>query len=404
MKKKILIIISLFILLAAPYAIRAADTEIDLDSQGYQDQESQPEILYAGPRKDIIFEARVLEEMARDKTLDIMGREQILQKLKLIGLTEDFKGKEIIFDGITKQQATKDVYGPGDRVFVSVLTDHYGEESFYINDTVRYPKIYYLAAIFIAVVLIAGRKKGFTSLLGLAFTFLVIIKFVIPQIVGGADALVVTLISALIILVFSIYITHGFTKKATLSILGTFAGVSLVSIMSILSVKVLGLTGFYGEETMYLSAFMQNGFNPKNLMLAGFIFGALGVLDDIAMTQVSTVQELKTANPSLCKLELYKRAMKVGADHNASMINTLFLAYTGASITLLLLLSFKQPPFETLTQVINNEIVATEIVRTLVGSIGIVLTIPLTTLLAAYVFSTTKNNRNQKSNKKAILN
>jgi len=385
--------LSLYILITISLFIPAIGLAAELEKKNsnydevfveFQDEQQQQ---FVSPNRDIIFEARVIEELAREKTIDIMGREQILQKLKLVGLTKNFEGKEIIFDGIAKQQATKDVYDSGDRVFVSLLTDHYGNESFYINDTVRYPKIYYLAAIFIAVVLIAGRKKGLTSLLGLAFTFFVIIKFVIPQIVNGADALTVTLISTLIILIFSIYITHGFTKKASIAIAGTFIGVLLVSVMSILSAKIMGLTGFSGGETMYLSAFMQNGFNPRNLMLAGFIFGALGILDDIAITQVSTVQELKIANPSLYKFDLYKRAMKVGIDHNASMTNTLFLAYTGASISLLVLLSFRQPPFETLTQVINNEIVATEIVRTLVGSIGIVLTIPITTLLAAYAFS-----------------
>jgi uncharacterized membrane protein len=340
------------------------------------------------PIVETVFEARVVKELDRKEQTDPMGQSQTFQKLKLIGLTGEFKDKEFVFDGIERGLATREVYGGGERVYVThyddVLT---GDEGFQIGDTIRYDKLYFLAALFVAVVLLALRRKGLTALLGLGFTFLVIIKFIIPQIVKGGDPLLVTIPASLVILLFSLSITHGVNKKTAVAIAGTFSGVVLVGVLSILVTSFLGLSGYVSEETMYLTMFLTEGFSAKNLLLAGFILGALGVLDDIAITQVSTVKELKEANRELGRLQLYKRAMKVGVDHNASMINTLFLAYSGAAISLLVLISFRQPPFETITQVLNHEVLATEIVRTLVGSIGIVLTIPITTLLAAHFFS-----------------
>jgi uncharacterized membrane protein len=338
--------------------------------------------------EETVFEARVLKELDRKEQIDPMGGSQTFQNLRLIGLTGEFKDKEFVFDGVERGLATRQVYKGGERVYVTYYSDPLtGDKGFQIGDSIRYDKLYVLGGLFVAVVLVALRRKGLTALLGLSFTFLVIIKFIIPQIVKGGDPLLVTIPASLAILLVSLSITHGVNKKTGVAIAGTFSGVVLVGVFSILFTAFLGLSGYVSEETMYLTMFLTEGFSAKNLMLAGFILGALGVLDDIAITQVSTVKQLKEANQSLGRLELYRRAMKVGIDHNASMINTLFLAYTGAAISLMVLISFREAPFETITQVLNHEVLATEIVRTLVGSIGIVLTIPITTLMAAYFFA-----------------
>ena len=137
--------------------------------------------------------------------------------------------------------------------------------------------------------------------------------------------------------------------------------------------------------------FTQGAINLQGLLLAGFIIGSLGVLDDLTISQVSTVQELYRLSPELTMREAYTRAMRVGVDHISSMVNTLFLAYAGVSLPLLLLFTFKQPPFLTLGQVLNHEVIATEIVRTLVGSIGLAVAVPITTLLAAYFYTKKKS-------------
>ena len=137
--------------------------------------------------------------------------------------------------------------------------------------------------------------------------------------------------------------------------------------------------------------FTQGAINLQGLLLAGFIIGSLGVLDALTISQVSTVQELYRLSPELTMREAYTRAMRVGVDHISSMVNTLFLAYAGVSLPLLLLFTFKQPPFLTLGQVLNHEVIATEIVRTLVGSIGLAVAVPITTLLAAYFYTKKKS-------------
>jgi len=136
------------------------------------------------------------------------------------------------------------------------------------------------------------------------------------------------------------------------------------------------------EEVAYLISIGKGNINLNGLLLAGIIIGALGVLDDIVISQIALVKELKSSNPEISNKEAFSRAMKVGVSHLGSMVNTLFLAYAGASLPLLILFSMKQPPFETFGQVINNEIIATEIVRSLTGSVGIVLAVPIATFLA----------------------
>jgi uncharacterized membrane protein len=172
-----------------------------------------------------------------------------------------------------------------------------------------------------------------------------------------------------------------------------FFGTAIVGVLSVFFTGLCRLSGFAEEETMYLVGLTNGTINIEGILLAGFIIGALGVLDDLAVSQVSTVQELSRANPELSRFEIYKSAMVVGVDHISSMVNTLFLAYAGASLPLLLLFHYRLPPFVSIEQILNHEVIATEILRTLIGSIGLALTVPITTFLAAYVY--TKKTRKQ---------
>jgi len=255
---------------------------------------------------------------------------------------------------------------------------------------VRKDALYFLAAFFVLIILLTSKWRGARALLGLGFSFVIILYIIIPQILRGRDPLLTSLLYALLIIVVSTCLVYGFNRKSTVATAGTFLGLALVGIFSVIFTKLTHLAGFAQEETIYLIGLTQGKLNLQGLLLAGFVIGALGVLDDITISQVSTVEELKKANPHLSKWEIHKRAMRVGKDHIASMVNTLFLAYAGASFPLLLLFSFREAPFLTFSQVINHEIIATEIVRTLVGSIGLALAVPITTFLAAYFYSQKK--------------
>lgn len=333
-----------------------------------------------------IFEARVLEILEQKEITREDGSESILQKIKLLGLEGKWKDREITFDGTEIDVVAQNLYKQGDKVIVSHSQDMDGNDYYYVTDFVRRGKLYWLAGIFILIILLTGKWRGFRAILGLAFSFFIILKLIIPQILSGHNPLLVSLFYALLIILVSTYLVYGLNKKSTVAILGTFAGIAIVGLLSIIFTNLTKLAGFAQEETIYLVGLTGGNINLQGLLLAGFIIGALGVLDDITVSQVSTVQEIKSANPNLTRLEIYKKTMRVGVDHTASMVNTLFLAYAGASLPLLLLFNFNQPPFLNFGQVINYEVVATEIVRTLVGSIGLALAVPITTFLAAYFY------------------
>lgn len=379
MKIKILLLFSLTLLLL-PAITFAQDTPI-------QENEEQ----YSIPQEEI-FEAKVLEIMEEKEITREDGSKSVLQKLKLKGIEGERQDKEIIFDGTEIDVIAKNLYRKGDKVVVSHSQDLDGNDYYYVTDFVRREKLYWLAAIFVLIILLTGKWRGLRAILGLVFSFFVILKLIIPQILSGHSPLFISLLYALLIIIVSTYLVYGLNKKSNVAILGTFAGIAIVGLFSVVFTNLTKLAGFAQEETMYLVGLTEGNINLQGLLLAGFIIGALGVLDDITVSQVSTVQEIYGTNPNLSRLEIYKKAMRVGVDHIASMVNTLFLAYAGASLPLLLLFSFKEPPFLTFGQVINHEIIATEIVRTLVGSIGLALAVPITTFLAAYFYKKKKES------------
>lgn len=330
--------------------------------------------------KQEVFRAVVLEVLDESSEGD-----NFYQDLKLIGKTGSYKNTEIEYLGKTENISASHKLKKGDVVFVSASKVD-DRDIFLIVDKSRLPSIYFLALFFIGVVLLVGKWHGARALLSLAVTFIVIIGFVMPKILDGAEPVTTVVLSSLVIVIISMVIVYGWTKKSKIAISGMLAGVVITALISKLFTDLAALTGSGADEVMFLRDYLGTGIDFKGLLLASFILGSLGILDDIAITQTSTAQEISEANKELPPKEIYKKSMKVGVDHIASMINTLFLAYAGASFTLLLLFALNQPPFESLSDVINNQLVATEIIRTLVGSIGLILTVPITTYLASYFY------------------
>ncbi len=351
-----------------------------------------------------VFKAKVLEVLEEKQLTREDGSESVLQKLQLEGLEGNWKKKEIIFNGIEKGADTKSLYQKGDRVLVSYSKDFEDNESFYVTDYIRSGKLYFLVIVFLAAILFIGRWQGFRAILGLIFSFFIIIKFIVPKILDGGDPLSTSLIYSFLIVLVATYLVYGLNKKSSISIAGMSISIVITGVLSVVFSKFCYLTGFAQEETIYLMNFTQGMINLQGLLLAGFIIGALGVLDDLTISQVSTVQELHRLNPELSKREIYKRAMHVGIDHISSMVNTLFLAYAGASLPLLLLFTFRQQPILTLEQVINHEIIATEVVRVLVGRIGLALAVPITTFLAARFYAKRKQNIDCKKVADSLIN
>jgi uncharacterized membrane protein len=214
----------------------------------------------------------------------------------------------------------------------------------------------------------------------MAISFLVILRFIIPHILNGESPVLVSVVGALAILVATLYLSHGLNAKTTAALAGTAIALLITGVLGELFISATRLTGI-SEEVTYLTN--QTGpLSFRGLLLAGLIIGTLGVLDDVAASQSSAVFELNAANPSLGVEELFRRGMRVGRDHIASTVNTLFLAYAGSALPLLLLLSTRPEPLGTL---LNRETITVEIVNALTGSIGLISAVPLTTLIAAAV-------------------
>ena len=337
-------------------------------------------------QRAVSFKAKVIEIVREEKKTDEHDREVILQTVKLRGLAGEWKNKEVVYDGINlgAEIAGREPYKKGDLVWVMKDVDPNGQEVYFITDYSRTGKLYFLAILFAGLVVLVGRWRGFKALVGLAITFVVLMQFIIPRIVAGSNPLLVSIIGSLIILVTTMYLVHGFNSKTTVAVTATLLSLLITGVLSMVFTYLTRLTGFADEEASYLVSMGQNILNIKGILLAGMVIGALGVLDDITVSQASVAEQIYQANPELSKLEIYKRSMKVGIDHVSSIVNTLVLAYAGASLPLLLLFNINRPLAGSVGAVLNNETIATEIVRTLVGSVGLVIAVPITSLIAAY--------------------
>lgn len=251
----------------------------------------------------------------------------------------------------------------------------------------RLPGTVRLVAVFLIAVLAISGIQALRSLLGLFISIGVVFSFILPQIAAGAHPIVVALIASLIILVASYYLTHGVNAKTTIAIIGSLGALGVVGALALVFARLMHITGYGAEEVFFLPAALASPQTIRNVLLAGMLIGSLGVLDDITIAQASIVAELKAANHKLDWQDLYQRAMRVGHDHIASLVNTLVLVYTGSALPLLLLFTDSN---QRVAALVNYEAVAEEILTTLVGSIGLVAAVPVTTLIASWYFAQTK--------------
>lgn len=267
----------------------------------------------------------------------------------------------------------------GDGVLVTANETPDGT-TYFIADRSRSLAVWVLAIVFATLVALVGRWRGVWSLVGLAASFLVIVRFIIPAILSGWDPVTAMVIGATVIAFTTLVLAHGANWKTVAAIVGTGLSLALVIAFASFGVAFTELTGLADEHAVALNILSGNTIDARGLLLASIIIGALGVLDDVTATQSSTVFELHRANDHLSAHQLFARALNVGRDHIASTVNTLVLAYVSASLPLVVLLASQPEPIGLL---ISRDLFATEIVRTLMGSTGIVAAVPITTAIAA---------------------
>lgn len=257
---------------------------------------------------------------------------------------------------------------------------------YYFVDFDRRVPLLALSILFSIVVIALSRWRGLAALAGVAVSLLVLVRFVLPAILEGQDPLIVAMVGGATIMFIALYLAHGLNAATTTAVLGTLLSLALTGLLGLFFVDLSIFTGAGSEEAFFLQINQQQ-VNLQGLLLASIIIGTLGVLDDVTVTQASAVWELHRANPGYGVRNLYRAGIRIGRDHIASTVNTLVLAYAGASLPLLIIFSVSN---RDLAHILNSEIVAEEIVRTFVGSIGLVAAVPLTTGLAAMVVSATR--------------
>jgi uncharacterized membrane protein len=254
-----------------------------------------------------------------------------------------------------------------------------GLAEYSLSDFERRTPILVLVLIFAALVVVLGRARGALSLLGLALSLGVILVFVVPAILDGKSPLAVAIVGSSAVMLATILLAHGTGPKSLAAIVGTSMSLLLTAGLAVLFTNLTNLTGLSSEEATFLQV-NQGNLSLEGLLLAGMVIGALGVLDDVTISQSSTVMALRAANPAQTFRQLFGRAMDVGRDHVSATVNTLVLAYVGASLPLLLIFSSTSLGFG---ETVNLELIAKEVVATLVGSIGLIAAVPITTATAA---------------------
>lgn len=369
-----LLVVILAVLVVLAVAIVIAGPQF-----GGQDSSSQGPLE---PGETETMPAQVVE-ILEEGTVELgEGNTQPYQRLKVRVEAGSMAGQEIVVEqGNATFISQERLFEPGDRVFLERAAG-LEEDRFYISDAIRLGPLLFIVVFFITLVVVVGRWKGLRSLGGTLFSLTVIFSFVLPQIVAGRDPVGVSIVGSVLLLSVSTYLTYGINLKAHAAVAGMALSLALTGGLAWLFVSWTRLTGLGMEESSFLIMEFGSDIELRGLILGGIIIGSLGVLDDICVGQASAVFELVRANRELGWFELFRRSLNIGTDHIAAMVNTLLLAYVGGAMPLMLAFTIYQEP---LLRRINREPIAEEIVRTLAGSSGLVLAVPITGLIASFV-------------------
>lgn len=312
-----------------------------------------------------------------EENQDIIGTdtEALVQEIEVRITEGEKKGDVVTFENDLMQLEE------GDSIYVNRLETIDGEEYYTLKDADRRFALASIAVVFIAVLLFFSGVNGLRAILSLALSVLIIFYVLVPMLLAGKSPVLVSVFVAGPILATALFLTHGMHTRTIIAFFGTFGAVIVTSGIATLWVGFAHFTGLSSDEAIYLNFSTKGSLDFGGILLGSIIIGILGVLDDVSITQAAVVAELKRANAQLSFRELYTRALRVGRDHIGSLVNTLSLAYIGVSLPLVLLLVKAE---SSLVLSLNQELVAVELIRIFIGSIGLILAVPLTTLIAAW--------------------
>ncbi|WP_075062646.1 YibE/F family protein [Ornatilinea apprima] len=293
-----------------------------------------------------------------------------------------YAGQQFIIDyGKKYLLASSHVLQANEKILVSVSSMDDGNVYVHFVDFIRTPALLVLGILFVGVCVLVSGWQGIRSILGIGVSVLVIIFYIVPQILDGENPILISLLGSFLFLTITQYLVYGWTLKTHIALSGILVSILITGLIAVFFVDFARLNGMGDENAMYLLQ-QSNQMNLRNLLIAGIVIGALGILDDLVVGQTSAVIEIYRANPEMDFSERFKRSMNVGKDHIAATVNTLVLAYLGASLSLFLLFSNSNVQF---SNIINLNYLAEEMVRSLVGTIGLFAAVPITTFMACWV-------------------
>jgi len=361
----VMIVLAAALILVGPWRARTEPAPEEQQVPGQVETETMP--------------ARVIE-ILEEGTVDLGGGStQPYQRVLVRVESGSLAGLEVaVEEGTINIVSQERLFRVGDRVYLERMTGPSGER-FYVSDFIRAAPLFWIAVMFVGLVALVGRGRGLRAIVGTLFSLVVILTFILPQILAGRDPVVVSIAGAVILLSVSTYLVYGWNWKAHAAVAGMILSLALTGALAWTFVKAARLTGM-SEEAGLLAFELGQKINLQGLVLGGIIIGSLGVLDDICVGQASAVFELANLNRELSWHRLFRSSLNIGRDHIAAMVNTLLLAYVGASMPLMLAFMLYSEPF---WRRINREPIAEEIVRALVGSAGLILAVPLTGLIAS---------------------
>ena len=336
---------------------------------------------------NILVWGRVVKVISQVKSASKAASNGIITQTLVVKLTSGkFRGKLVTITNTLGMNPVYDIkVREGDGVVVSLDIQSGKIKDAGIADHLREPSVYLLIGIFIILLLLVGWNKGLKAFITLLLTLSLVLGLLLPGILRGYDPVDLTLILAVVVTIINTLIIGGFSRKSIASIVGTIGGLIIAGLIALKIGKAAYLTGFGTEESamlLYLPKHVH--LNIQEILFAGIIIGTLGAVMDVSMSVASAVEEVKRVNPSLSMMDLMKSGMNVGRDIMGIMANTLILAYTGSSVSLLLIFMAYQ---DSLTLIMNLDMIASEIVRALSGSIGMIMVVPLTAVIGGLLFS-----------------
>jgi len=326
---------------------------------------------------------------------DIYNGTVLNQKVKVSYTDKNNQQKTKELEWVNQTQDTVLFLKQGDKVVLNSVSIPEAGEEIYIQDKFRLTNLIWIFAIFILLVVALAGFRGITALAGLIFSATVLIQYMVPQILTGQNLVFITFSTSLLILVVSIYLAHGISKQTHVTFASSVITISIASIIAVLTADFVFLSGFGGEEVMGLRANpINSGISLQGILISGIIIGSLGILDDVTTAQAAAIQQIYLANPKLKFKDLFIRGILVGQEHIISLVNTLALAYAGTALPIILLyVIYNNSP---LWVILNNTLIAEELIRGILGSFAILMAVPIATFLGAKFLINKENIDNYK--------